>query len=260
MMLLEIKKLNKVYPNGFHAVKDLDLSIQPNEFVVLLGISGSGKSTLLRCINRLIEPTSGTIIMKQQDITKVDGPALRTVRNSIAMIFQEFFLILRYSVLLNVLTGALGKTTLLQSIFLFKQKELLEQAKKCINRVGLTDYMKNQTKKLSGGQKQRVAIARALMQKPVLLLADEPVSNLDPATSLSIMEYLSEINKQDNITVICSLHNMELAKKFATRIVALREGRVVFDGTPDKVTDDLFMQIYGDDTPKFYTKDDHETA
>ncbi len=244
--LLEIKGLSKTYQNNFQALKKIDLKIQKGEFVILLGLSGSGKSTLLRCINRLIEPNEGAIIFENSDITQMSKQTLRRTRRNIGMIFQEFNLIPGFSVKTNVMTGRLGYLSTWKSIKLTVNKEISELAEQNLKRVGLQDFSKQKARNLSGGQKQRVAIARALMQEPRILLADEPVASLDPATADSVMKYLGQLNKNENITIICSLHFLSLARKYGSRVVALKAGELVFDGLPDEITNERFQQIYGE--------------
>ncbi len=244
---LVLKKLNKIYPNHFHALKDIDLTIKKGEFVILLGLSGSGKSTLLRCINRIIDPTSGEICFNNQNVMALEKKDLRQFRRSIGMIFQEFNLIPSLSVKTNVLTGRLGYLSTWQSLRIKYRSDLSEQAKSNLKRVSLEKFESQKVKTLSGGQKQRVAIARALMQEPLMLLADEPVASLDPATADSVMKYLGTLNQQDEITVICSLHFLSLARKYGSRVVALKDGRIVFDGKPEEITPERFKKIYGED-------------
>jgi len=193
--ILEVKNLCKVYPNGTQALKNVSFKVKKGEFLVIIGLSGSGKSTLLRCLNRLLEPTSGEVIFKDQNITHVQGPALRAIREKIAMVFQHFNLVPRKSVLGNILTGALARTNSLNSILGRYTAEDKEQAQKYLSVVGLEGRERQRADNLSGGQQQRVAIARALMQHPDLLLADEPVASLDPATSHSVMRYIETLNK-----------------------------------------------------------------
>ncbi len=212
-----------------------------------MGLSGSGKSTLLRCINRLIEPTSGEIIFNGTDVAKADTKTLRKIRRKIGMIFQHFNLITNLSVLTNVLTGKLGYLSFFSSLSLTSNKENTNTALKNIKRVGLENFAHQKVRNLSGGQQQRVSIARALMQNPDLILADEPVASLDPATADSVMKYLGELNKTDNMTIVCSLHFLSLARKYGTRVIALKGGRVVFDGLPKDINEQKFKDIYGED-------------
>ena len=252
--MIEIRKLNKFYDNGVHALKNVDLKIEKGEFVILLGLSGSGKSTLLRSINRLIEPTSGEIIFNGANVTTAKSKELRKIRRKIGMIFQHFNLIPNLSVLTNTLTGKLGYLNFFESLKLASNKKNKELAVENIKRVGLGNFVYQKVKNLSGGQQQRVSIARALMQEPLLILADEPVASLDPATADSVMKYLGELNKKDNITVICSLHFLSLARKYGSRVVALKQGEIVFDGLPTQIDEKKFKEIYGEDAQEIEIK------
>lgn len=246
MNILEITNLKKIYPGGTLALENIDLKVKRGEFLVLLGLSGSGKSTLLRCINGLIPATSGQVIFDEEDITSANGKKLRMLRRQIGMIYQQFNLIKNISTLSNVVSGNLGYMNLGKSIFPELDKEIITRAEQNLKRVGLLQYAKKKVKFLSGGQQQRVAIARALMQDPQLILADEPVASLDPATADSVMQYLGELNQNDGITVICSLHFLSLARKYGTRVIALKDGRVVFSGHPHEITPKRFEEIYGE--------------
>ncbi len=245
--MLEIRHLSKVYPNGFKALDDLNLTVQDGEFLVVIGLSGSGKSTLLRCINRLIEPSGGQVLLDGRDVTAAGPGELRLVRRDIAMIFQQFNLVKRSSVMTNVLAGALGQVGVLPSLLGLWPAELRAAAERNLALVGLADKAANRADALSGGQQQRVAIARALMQEPKVLLADEPVASLDPATSHSVLDYLRDLNRQRGMTVLCSLHFLSLAREYGTRIIALRGGRLMFDGKPADIDEARFKEIYGED-------------
>ena len=245
--LLAIRDLVKVYPTGMRALDGITLDIERREFVVLIGLSGSGKSTLLRCINRLVEPTSGTITFEDVHITAVRGADLRRVRRRIGMIFQQFNLVKRSSVFTNVLAGRLGWRSTWRTLASRPSRLDVAKAFENLGRVGMAERAFSRADALSGGQQQRVGIARALMQEPELMLADEPVASLDPATSHSVMKYLEEINKQDGITVICSLHFLSLARRYGTRVIALKDGRVAFDGKPADIDERRFKEIYGED-------------
>ncbi len=240
-MLLKIDNLSKSYDAKVWALKDVSLTVNEGDFIILLGLSGSGKSTLLRSINRLIEPTKGSIQFNGTDVLGANNKQLRNIRSQIGMIFQQFNLVKNLTVMTNVLTGRLGYHGAV-SEFNHEDKEL---AFKCLERVGLTSYAYQKVKRLSGGQQQRVAIARALMQKPKLILADEPVASLDPATADSIMQYLGELNKTDGITVICSLHFLSLARKYGSRVLALKDGEIAFQGKPIDIDEARFKEIYG---------------
>ena len=244
--MLRIEHLVKEYPGGVRALDDVSLTVRDGEFVVLIGLSGSGKSTLLRCINRLLEPTAGRILLDDLDITAARGAALRTVRRSIGMIFQQFNLVKRSSVLTNVLTGRLGYLSPWQSLVGHYAEQDYLRALVNVQRVGLRERVHQRADRLSGGQQQRVAIARALMQEPKLMLADEPVASLDPATSHSVLKYLQQINR-DGMTVICSLHFLSLARTYGTRVIALKGGRLMFDGLPSEIDERRFQDIYGEE-------------
>ena len=245
--MLAIQDLVKVYPSGTRAVNGVSLEIQRGEFVVLIGLSGSGKSSLLRCINRLVEPTSGRVVFDGADVTRASRAELRRIRRRIGMVFQQFNLVRRGSVLSNTLAGRLGYRSAWRTILGRPLREDVAAAFENLGRVGIADKAFARADALSGGQQQRVGIARALMQHPDLMLADEPVASLDPATSHSVMKYLEEINKKDGITVICSLHFLSLARRYATRVIALKAGAVAFDGRPDAIDERRFKEIYGED-------------
>jgi phosphonate transport system ATP-binding protein len=244
--MLRIQNLTKVYPGGVRGLDDVSLTVPDGEFLVLIGLSGSGKSTLLRCINRLIEPSSGSIILDDVNVTAASPAELRKIRRSIGMIFQQFNLVKRSTVLTNVLHGRLGYASTWQSLVSHYGEEDYQRAVINLDRVGLRERAHNRADRLSGGQQQRVAIARALMQEPKIMLADEPVASLDPATSHSVLKYLQQINRE-GMTVICSLHFLSLARTYGTRVVALKAGRLVFDGRPAEIDEQRFKQIYGEE-------------
>lgn len=245
--MLIIENLTKIYDNGYKALDNINLEIPDGQFVSIIGLSGSGKSTLLRCINRLIEPTSGRIIWNGVDVTKASDEEVRLIRRKIGMIFQQFNLVKRSSVITNVLQGRLGYVNPVYSFFNYFPKKDREEALKNLDRVGIREQAFKRASALSGGQQQRVGIARALMQTPSLMLADEPVASLDPATSHSVMKYLELLNKEDGITVLCSLHFLSLARAYADRVIALKGGVVQFDGLPKDINEDRFREIYGED-------------
>ncbi|MFO8144275.1 MAG: phosphonate ABC transporter ATP-binding protein [Candidatus Syntrophosphaera sp.] len=240
MYQLQIRDLRKSYDNLSYALDGISFDVSRGDFVILLGLSGSGKSTLLRCINRLIEPTSGEILFENRSINSLSRSHLRRYRSRIAMVFQQFNLVKNLTVLTNVMTGRLGSHGV---VCKFTELEY-EMAHANLKRVGLQDYAKRQVKNLSGGQQQRVAIARALMQEPAVILADEPVASLDPATADSIMQYLGQINSE-GITVLCSLHFLSLARRYGNRVIALKDGLKVYEGLPKDIDNDRFKQIYG---------------
>ena len=244
--MLQIEHLVKDYPGGTRGLDDVSIEVKDGEFLVLIGLSGSGKSTLLRCINRLIEPTAGRIVLDGTDITAVQGADLRKVRRGIGMIFQQFNLVKRSTVLTNVLTGRLGYVSQWQSLMAHFGEDDYRRALVNLDRVGLRERAQQRADRLSGGQQQRVAIARALMQEPTLMLADEPVASLDPATSHSVLKYLQQINRE-GMTVICSLHFLSLARTYGTRVIALKGGRLMFDGLPSEIDQRRFKDIYGEE-------------
>jgi phosphonate transport system ATP-binding protein len=243
--MLRVENLTKIYPNGTQALKNVSFEVDDGEFLAVIGLSGSGKSTLLRCINRLIEPTSGHVFWNDRDLTAASSGEMRRVRRQIGMIFQQFNLVKRSSVFTNVLTGRLGYVnTLTSTLHLFSPADN-QKALASLEQVGLADKAHVRADSLSGGQQQRVGIARALMQDPKLILADEPVASLDPVLAHSILKYLEQLNKENGITVICSLHFLDLVHRYATRAIALKDGEVVFRGLPKEIDDAQFKAIYG---------------
>jgi phosphonate transport system ATP-binding protein len=245
--VLEIQHLHKIYPKGTRALTDVNFKVNDGEFLVVIGLSGSGKSTLLRCINRLIEPTEGKILWDGVDVTAATGADLRRVRRQIGMVFQQFNLVKRSSVLTNVLAGRLGYANPTLSVLGAWPAEDRERAMRALTRVGLAEKAQARADALSGGQQQRVGIARALMQEPKLILADEPVASLDPVLSHSILQYLEQLNKEEKITVICSLHFLDLVHRYATRVIALKDGQLVFEGLPQEIDRARFKAIYGEE-------------
>ncbi len=245
--MIILDSIHKIYPNGAHALNGVSIAVKNGEFLVVIGLSGSGKSTLLRCINRLHDPTEGKIIFDGKDVTNIVGLELREYRRRIGMIFQHFNLIKRRSVLDNVLAGCLGSTPLWDSLLGKFSESNRKEAMQNLEIVGIADKAGSRADALSGGQQQRVAIARSLMQKPSVILADEPVASLDPATSHSVMQYLERINKELGTTIVCNLHFLSLVRQYATRVIALRDGKIVFEGAPSEITDSWFKAIYGDD-------------
>ncbi len=245
--LISVRNLVKTFPNGVQALKGVSFDVDEGEFLSIIGLSGSGKSTLLRCMNQLNDSTSGEIVFQDRDITKLKGKEIRQLRAEMAMIFQHFNLVPRHTVLSNVLMGALSRTGTLSSILNYFKPEETEAARKFLKLVGIEEKMNVRADQLSGGQQQRVAIARALTQSPKVLLADEPVASLDPATSHSVMDYLAKVNKELGITVVCNLHFLSLVRQYSTRVIALRGGEIVFNGSPKDVSQDWFKKIYGED-------------
>jgi phosphonate transport system ATP-binding protein len=242
--LLEIRNLKKVYSDGTTALQKVDFKVDQGEFVVVIGSSGAGKSTLLRCINRLVQPSEGSILFNNLDATKANNREVRKLRREVGMIFQSFNLIDRVSVLRNVLHGRLGYMNALTGTLGMYSKRDIEEAKKILSRLGLNQQIYKRADELSGGQQQRVGIARALSQQPQLILADEPIASLDPVTSETIMTHLHTICQEDGITCVVNLHQVEVAKKYATRIIGIHKGMVTFDGKPAELSDEAIHQIY----------------
>ena len=248
--MLRVENLTKVYPNGTQALYDVSFEVAEGEFLAVIGLSGSGKSTLLRCINRLIEPTSGKIFWDDVDVTAASSTEIRKIRRQIGMIFQQFNLVKRSSVLTNVLSGRLGYASTLPSLFHVFSQEDRDLAMSSLEQVGLEEKAHVRADSLSGGQQQRVGIARALMQEPKIILADEPVASLDPVLAHTILKYLEQLNKERGITVLCSLHFLDLVHRYATRAIALKDGKVVFEGLPKEIDDAQFKAIYGQEAER----------
>lgn len=242
--MIELRNVSKIYKNGVHALDHVNLTIQDAEFVAIIGISGAGKSTLLRSINRLNEITDGEILIDGKSITKANKKELKTIRTQIGLISQSFNLVKRNTVQKNVLSGKLGTYSTLKSTFgLFSNKDY-QLCNEVLAKVGLENKLHSRCDELSGGQQQRVSIARTLFQEATIILADEPVASLDPVTSKKILSDLKDINEQLGITVIVNIHSVELAKAFATKIIALQDGKLVFEGTPEELTDEKLNYIY----------------
>ena len=248
--MLEVRNLTKVYDGKVRALDNVSFTVPDGQFLVVIGLSGSGKSTLLRCINRLVEPTSGQIIWNGLDVTAAPAEDLRRIRRRIGMVFQHFNLVNRSSVLTNVLAGRLGYVNPAFSLINRFPKEDVEKALQKLDRVGIRDKAAVRADELSGGQQQRVGIARALMQDPELILADEPVASLDPVLAHSIMTLLEQINQQDGATVICSLHFLDLVQRYADRVIALNQGMLVFKGKAKDIDDQRFKEIYGQEAER----------
>lgn len=248
--ILSIKNLKKTYPNGVQALKGVTFDVKKGEFLVIIGLSGSGKSTMLRCINRLHDPTSGQVIFQdgpeKLDIVQIENKAeIRGLRRRVGMIFQHFNLIPRHTVLANVLMGKLAYTPTWKSMLGFFSEQDKADAMKYLKLVGIAEKAYIRADQLSGGQQQRVAIARALTQNPKVLLADEPVASLDPATCHVVMDYLKKVNQELGITIICNLHFLSLVRQYATRVIALKGGEMVYEGDPKNIDEAWFEKIYG---------------
>jgi phosphonate transport system ATP-binding protein len=243
MKSLKIKNLKKKFKD-ISAVNDINLEIKEGKIIGIIGRSGAGKSTLLRMINRLVDPSEGSIEFNDINITSLKGRSLRKWRSECAMIFQQFNLVERLDVLTNVLIGSLGRNySLLNLIGIFSKEEKIN-ALRNLDRFDLSEKALQKAGTLSGGQQQRVAIARALMQKPKILLADEPISSLDPKNAQRVMDDMLKINREDGITIICNLHSLDVAKKYCDRLIGLSDGKVVFDGVPDDLTTEISKELY----------------
>ncbi len=245
--MLRVENLTKIFPDGTEALHNVSFDVRDGEFLAVIGLSGSGKSTLLRCINRLIDPTEGRVTWDDIDITAAQGKELRHIRRQIGMIFQQFNLVRRSSVMINVLSGRLGYANPWTSLVHRFSPADHQRAIAALERVGIAEKADNRADQLSGGQQQRVGIARALMQEPRLMLADEPVASLDPVLAHSILRYLELLNQQDGITVLCSLHFLDLVHRYATRVIGLKDGELVFDGLPSELTPERFKEVYGEE-------------
>lgn len=242
---LEIKGLKKEYVPGKPILKGIDLTISEPGIIAIIGPSGTGKSTLIRCINRLIDSTGGQIIFDNADVSKASGALLRRLRRQVGMVFQEYNLVERLSVIENILTGRLGYMSSWQAWRRNFSQQDINTAFELLEAVGLTEHASNRADSLSGGQRQRVGIARAVMQDPKILVADEPTSSLDPKTAVEIMELLTRFSREKNIPALVNMHDVSLALKFAKRIIGMADGYIVYDGPPDGITDDILKQIYG---------------
>ncbi|MED1105253.1 phosphonate ABC transporter ATP-binding protein [Bacillus paramycoides] len=243
--MIEFRNVAKVYPNGTKGLNNINMEIQKGEFVVMVGLSGAGKSTLLRSINRLHEITGGEIIIDGESITVAKGKELRRMRRDIGMIFQSFNLVKRSTVLKNVLAGRVGYHSTLRTTLGLFPKEDVELAFQALGRVNILEKAYTRADELSGGQQQRVSIARALAQEAKIILADEPVASLDPLTTKQVMDDLKKINQDFGITMIVNLHSIDLAREYATRIIGLHAGEIVFNGPVVEATDEKFAEIYG---------------
>lgn len=245
--MLRIESLTKRYPTGDMALKGVNLEVPDGQVMALIGPSGAGKSTLIRCINRLVEPTSGNVWLNRVNLTRLNTRELRQARRKIGMIFQEYALVERLTVMENVLSGQLGYVNFWQSWFRKFPQSTIDEAFRLLDRVGLSEFPDKRADALSGGQRQRVGIARALLQNPELLLVDEPTASLDPKTSRQIMRLINELASERGLSVIINIHDVPLAQMFAQRIVGLRFGEVVYDGPPNRLTPAVLNEIYGEE-------------
>lgn len=245
MSQIEFRDVSKVYDNGHVGLDHINLNIEKGDFAVIVGLSGAGKSTLLRSINRLHDITEGDIVIDGTSIFKASGKKLLEMRRNIGMIFQNFNLVKRSSVMRNVLSGRVGYHPTWKMVLGLFPKEDKIKALEALDRVNILDKYKSRSDELSGGQQQRISIARALCQEPSIILADEPVASLDPLTTKQVMDDLKRINEELGITIIINLHFVDLAREYGTRIIGLRDGKLVFDGAVDEATDEAFNKIYG---------------
>jgi len=243
--MIRFVDVQKTYNNGVQALKGVNLQINDGEFVAIIGLSGAGKSTLLRSINKMIPITSGQLFIDDIEISSIRGKALRILRRSIGMIFQSFNLVKRMSVYNNVLTGRVGYHSTFPTLFGLFPREDKILALDSLDALGILDKAFTRADQLSGGQQQRVALARALTQKPKLILADEPVASLDPITTVQVMDDFARINKEFGITIVANMHHVDLALKYATRIIGIRDGVVVFDGLSTEVNEKILVDVYG---------------
>ena len=246
-MLLSVKNISKEYNNGITALKNVSFDVEKGEFISIIGPSGSGKSTLLRSINKMIDISQGSILFKNRNIEKLKKKEIELVRREIGMIFQNYNLVERLTVIENVLHGRLGYKSVFAGILGIYSEEEKKEAFNFLEKVNMTKYAYQKCNELSGGQKQRVGIARAIMQKPKLLLCDEPIASLDPKTAENIMDYLKKIVTELKITCIVNLHQVDIAKKYSNRIIALNKGEKIFDDKPEYLTDDMIEFIYKDE-------------
>ena len=245
--MLRLEQLVKRYPTGDEALKGIDLEVPPGQVMALIGPSGAGKSMLIRCINRLVEPSSGKVVLGGEDLTRLGSGALRRARRRMGMIFQEYALVERLSVMENVLSGRLGYVGFWQSYFRRFPQSAIDEAFRLLERVGLDDMVDKRADELSGGQRQRVGIARALIQDPEILLVDEPTASLDPKTSRQIMRLICELCEERQLAAIINIHDVLLAQMFARRIVGLQLGTIVYDGPPEDLNPEVLTQIYGEE-------------
>ena len=243
--MIKFDNVNKVYPNGLHALKNISLEINQGEFVAIIGLSGAGKSTLLRTINRMHDISEGSLTVNGQEVNDLSGKDLRKFRRKVGMVFQSFNLVTRTTVINNVLTSRVPDMPLWKSIIGLYSKEDKVIALEALDKVGILDKAYVRADQLSGGQQQRVALARTLAQKPEIILADEPVAALDPITAKQVMDDFKKINKELNMSVLINIHHVDLALKYADRVIGIKAGEIVYDGPATKVDSEVLKQIYG---------------
>lgn len=242
--MIEFNHVSKKYPNGFEALKDINLTIEQGEFVAIIGLSGAGKSTLLRTINRMHDITEGSLTVDGTDVMQLRGGELRGFRRNIGMIFQSFNLVTRTRVINNVLMSKVPELSFFRALFGIYPKEDKLNALEALDKVGILDKAFVRADQLSGGQQQRVALARTLAQNPQIILADEPVASLDPVTAKQVMGDFQRINKEMNITILLNIHHVDLALQYASRVVGIRSGAIVYDGPASEVTEEILNEIY----------------
>ncbi|MBM9511107.1 phosphonate ABC transporter ATP-binding protein [Desulfogranum marinum] len=242
---IRVENLVKEYTAGKPVLNDISFTVSGKASVAIIGPSGTGKSTLIRCVNKLIPPTAGNVYVSDENITELSGKALRQARRKIGMVFQEFNLVERLSVMENVLSGRLGYVSPWRAWLRKYPQQDIDRAFELLESIGLIDFFRQRADSLSGGQRQRVGIARAIMQEPHVLLADEPTSSLDPKTSVEIMELLVALSEERGIPLIINIHDVELAKRFTSRVIGLSKGGIVYDGSPSALTNEHLKEIYG---------------
>lgn len=247
--MIKFEDVQKVYPNGTVALKDINLEIQQGEFVAIIGLSGAGKSTLIRCINRMHDINSGTLLVNDVNVSQLKGKEIREFRKNIGMIFQSFNLVTRSTVLKNVLVSSVPDMPLWRRVLGIFPKEDKIRALEALDNVGILDKVYTRVDQLSGGQQQRVALARTLARKPGIILADEPVASLDPVTAKSVMEDLRRINREMNVSILLNIHHVELALEYCDRVIGIRQGEIVYDGPTDVVDQSILDEIYGKNQP-----------
>ncbi|BCA86788.1 phosphonates import ATP-binding protein PhnC [Enterococcus saigonensis] len=247
--MIKFEDVQKVYPNGTVALKDINLEIQQGEFVAIIGLSGAGKSTLIRCINRMHDINSGTLLVNDVNVSQLKGKEIREFRKNIGMIFQSFNLVTRSTVLKNVLVSSVPDMPLWRrTLGIFPHEDKI-RALEALDNVGILDKAYTRVDQLSGGQQQRVALARTLARKPGIILADEPVASLDPVTAKSVMEDLRRINREMNVSILLNIHHVELALEYCDRVIGIRQGEIVYDGPTDVVDQSILDEIYGKNQP-----------
>ena len=244
--MIKFENVTKIYPGAATpALDNVNLTINDGDFVSIIGLSGAGKSTLLRCINKMHDIQEGKVLIDEQDISAAKGKELRVLRRNIGMIFQSFNLVKRSSVYKNVLGGRAGYHSFFEVVFGVYKEEEKRLAFDSLNKLGILDKAFVRADELSGGQQQRVALARALTQEPHIILADEPVASLDPITTISVMNDFKRINEDYKITIVANMHHVDLALKYSTRIIGINKGKIVFDGKPEEINDEILLKIYG---------------